>query len=103
MRSKKRILISCLILLVCNVCSLHAVSRGMKKVVDDALDFSVKQSMSMFNVMQSQKGILPRTAKNEIVYIQASAKKIHIGQHKAITCSHASNYIKNYSNNKSFL
>lgn len=64
MRSKKRILISCLILLVCNVCSLHAVSRGMKKVVDDALDFSVKQSMSMFNVMQSQKGILPRTAKN---------------------------------------
>lgn len=63
MRSKKRILISCLILLVCNVCSLHAVSRGMKKVVDDALDFSVKQSMSMFNVMQSQKGILPRTAK----------------------------------------
>ena len=41
MRSKKKILISCLILLLCNVCSLHAVSKGMKKVVDDALDFQL--------------------------------------------------------------
>lgn len=64
MRNKKKILVSCLILLVCNISPTWAVSKGMKKVVDDALDFSVKQSMSMFNEMKSQKGILPRSAKD---------------------------------------
>lgn len=64
MRNKKKILVSCLILLVCNISSIWAVSKDMKRVVDDALNFSVKQSMSMFNEMKSQKGILPRSAKD---------------------------------------
>ena len=44
--------------------SASAVTKGMKKVVEDALDFSVRQSMSMFGEMKDQKGILPRTAKD---------------------------------------
>ncbi len=40
------------------------VSKQMKKVVDDALDFSLKQSMQMYETMENQKDILPRTAKD---------------------------------------
>ena len=64
MRNKNKILISCLLLMICCMPTMSAVSKGMKKVVDEALDFSVKQSMSMYNVMKPQKGILPRTAKD---------------------------------------
>lgn len=45
---------------VIGVCSIER----HEKVVDEALDFSVKQSMSMFSEMQGQVGILPRTAKD---------------------------------------
>ena len=64
MRNKKKTLIISLVLLACFASSACAVSKGMKKVVDEALDFSVKQSMSMFSEMQGQVGILPRTAKD---------------------------------------
>ena len=64
MGNKKKTLIISLVLLVCFASSACAVSKGMKKVVDEALDFSVKQSMSMFSEMQGQVGILPRTAKD---------------------------------------
>lgn len=64
MRNKKKTLIISLVLLVCFTSSACAVSKGMKKVVEEALDFSVKQSMSMFSEMQGQAGILPRSAKD---------------------------------------
>lgn len=52
MKIRKRILIISLTLLAGFTCSAGAVTKGMKKVIDDALDFSVKQSMSMFNEMK---------------------------------------------------
>ena len=64
MRNKKRTLIISLVLSVCFTSSACAVSKGMKKVVDEALDFSVRQSMSMFDEMKDKAGILPRTAKD---------------------------------------
>ena len=56
MGNKKKTLIISLVLLVCFASSACAVSKGMKKVVDEALDFSVKQSMSMFSEMQGLGG-----------------------------------------------
>lgn len=65
MKNRKKILIGISVgLLICFTSSAWAVNKGMKKVVDDALSFSVKQSMSMFDQMKEQKGILPRTAKD---------------------------------------
>ena len=64
MKIRKRILIISLTLLAGFTCSAGAVTKGMKKVIDDALDFSVKQSMSMFNEMKDQKGILTRLHAN---------------------------------------
>lgn len=49
---------------MCFTSSIYAASKGMKKLVDEALDFSVKQSMSMYGEMQDKKEILPRTADN---------------------------------------
>lgn len=49
---------------MCVTSSICSASDRMRKLVDDALDFSVKQSMSMFGEMQDKKGILPRTADN---------------------------------------
>ena len=64
MKNRKKILIISLTLLASFTCAAETVTKGMKKVIDDALDFSVKQSMSMFYEMKDQKGILPRTAEN---------------------------------------
>ena len=64
MKNRKKILIISLTLLASFTCAAGTVTKGMKKVIDDALDFSVKQSMSMFYEMKDQKGILPRTAEN---------------------------------------
>lgn len=64
MRTKKKFLFIGLILLFCLAPSLWAIQKNMKKVVDEALDFSVKQSMSMYQVMKPQKGVLPRSAEN---------------------------------------
>ena len=53
------------ILLTCLISNSYIpYTDFMKKVVEDALDFSVRQSMSMFGEMKDQKGILPRTAKD---------------------------------------
>ena len=64
MRNGKKVLVIGLVLLAGFASSASAVTKGMKKVVEDALDFSVRQSMSMFGEMKDQKGILPRTAKD---------------------------------------
>ena len=64
MKNRKKILIISLTLLASFTSAAETVTKGMKKVIDDALDFSVKQSMSMFYEMKDQKGILPRTAEN---------------------------------------
>ena len=64
MNNGKKVLIIGLTLLTGFTYSAGAVTKDMKKVVDEALEFSVKQSMSMFNEMKDQKGILPRTAKD---------------------------------------
>lgn len=64
MKYGKNILTIGLILLAGFTSSMEAATKGMKKIVDEALDFSVKQSMSMYNEMKDQKGILPRTAKD---------------------------------------
>lgn len=64
MRNGKKVLVIGLVLLAGFTSSASAVTKGMKKVVEDALDFSVRQSMSMFGEMKDQKGILPRTAKD---------------------------------------
>ena len=41
-----------------------AVSQKMKKVVNEALDFSLKQSMRMYETIKDQDSILPRSAQN---------------------------------------
>ena len=64
MRNGNKVLVIGLVLLAGFASSASAVTKGMKKVVEDALDFSVRQSMSMFGEMKDQKGILPRTAKD---------------------------------------
>lgn len=61
---RKKILITGLILLACFVSSAGAATKGMKRIVDEALDFSVRQSMSMFREMEAREGILPRSAKD---------------------------------------
>ena len=55
MNNGKKVLIIGLTLLTGFTYSAGAVTKGMKKVVDEALDFSVKQSMSMFSEMQGQR------------------------------------------------
>lgn len=59
-----KVLIIGLVLLGGWATSAGAVTKGMQKVVDEALEFSVKQSMSMFNEVKTLEGILPRTAKD---------------------------------------
>ena len=55
MKNRKKILIISLTLLASFTSAAETVTKGMKKVIDDALDFSVKQSMSMFYEMKDQK------------------------------------------------
>lgn len=63
MKNRKNVWIGIsLILCACFAPSANAADKGMKRVVEEALDFSVKQSMSMYNVMEGQEGILPRSA-----------------------------------------
>lgn len=65
MKNRKKALLGIsLLLFSLSVPSAHAVSKGMKKVVDDALHFSVEQSMSMYNEIKGMEGILPRSAKD---------------------------------------
>lgn len=65
MRNNKKALVGILFLLFIGFMpSALAVTKGMKKVVDEALDFSLKQSMQMYDEMKDQKGILPRSAKD---------------------------------------
>ena len=84
MRNKKKTLIISLVLLACFASSACAVSKGMKKVVDEALDFSVKQSMSMFSEMQGQVGILPRTAKDGKIVNRLGGQVVFIPVHCGI-------------------
>ena len=41
-----------------------ASSKGMKKTVNGALDFSLKQSLLMYETVKNQEKIFPRTAKD---------------------------------------
>ena len=56
MRNGNKVLVIGLVLLAGFASSASAVTKGMKKVVEDALDFSVRQSMSLFGEMKDQKG-----------------------------------------------
>lgn len=61
---RKKILITGLTLLACFASSAGAATKGMKRIVEEALDFSVRQSMSMYREMEAREGILPRSAKD---------------------------------------
>ena len=63
--NSKKIVLTCLAMWVGAVfASAGAVTKRMGKVVDEALDFSVKQSMAMYADMKGRPGLLPRTAKD---------------------------------------
>lgn len=64
MKNRKKILIIGLVLLGGWISPAVAGTKGMKKVVEDALTFSVRQSMSMFAGIKDRKEVLPRTAKD---------------------------------------
>lgn len=61
---KKKVLIIGLVFLTAFASTAGAVSKGMKKIVDEALDFSLRQSMSMYLGIKDQKGLFPRSAKD---------------------------------------
>jgi hypothetical protein len=44
--------------------TIFASPKGMKKLVNEALDFSLKQSMRMYETVKNQESIFPRTAKD---------------------------------------
>lgn len=52
------------ILLILFIPFFAYAGNGMKKLIDEMLDFSVNQSMSMFKTLENRDGLLPRTAKD---------------------------------------
>jgi len=48
----------------CSVQPVFSASENMRKLVDESLDFSVRQSMRMYEELKDQKGLLPKTAED---------------------------------------
>ncbi len=62
---KIKILILTLVLCISAAANAAAPDPRMKKTVDEALDFSVRQSMLMYQTVKDTEGVFPRTATGE--------------------------------------
>lgn len=54
---------SLFIIACCLAQPTFSASESMRKLVEESLDFSVKQSLQMYDVMKNQKDLLPKTAE----------------------------------------
>jgi rhamnogalacturonyl hydrolase YesR len=65
MRRESKIIIVCIgVLISSSMLSVHASSEQLLRIVDEALAFSQKQSVSMYETMKNKPHLLPRSAKD---------------------------------------